>query len=155
MNCLFVCGSKWWPQVSSATTVQDKKASPSASKYANNFKGLAFLFIFFIDLFYFIIIFFFFNSEAMRYSSGTQLAICEFTVDVTNTLLNAWKFVHWLLAVMCWSLQIVVSALSSISGLTAVTGKASDTNHGALLFCFGSCALFAQQPAVCLLNVEL
>ena len=46
MDYFFVCGSKWWPQVSSAATVQGKKASPSASKYANKFKGLFFIYLF-------------------------------------------------------------------------------------------------------------
>jgi hypothetical protein len=107
----------------------------------------------FIYLFYYFI--FSSKSEAMRYPSGTQLWISEVMDDVTNTLLNAWKIVYCLLAVMYWFLQIVVSALSSISVLTAVTGRASDTNHGALLSHFGSCTLFAQQPAVFLLIVEL
>jgi hypothetical protein len=47
----------------------------------------------------------------MRYPCGTQLCVSQVMDEVTNTLLNAWKIVLWLLAVMCWSLQIVASAL--------------------------------------------
>jgi hypothetical protein len=52
--------------------------------------------------------------------------------------------------VMYWFLQIVLSALSSISVLTAVTGSASDMNHGALLSHFGSCTLLpSNQQCFC------
>jgi hypothetical protein len=40
---LFVSGSKWWTQVSSAVTIRYEKASSSASKRANNSEEMAFL----------------------------------------------------------------------------------------------------------------
>ena len=146
MDCLFISGSKWWPQVSSAATVQDKKASPSASEYANNFKGLVFSYFLFI-----------YSPPPTMRLWGTHLAHnFEYPRSRMIWVTHCWMLERlYTVFVMYWSLQIVVSALSSISGLTAVTGRASDMNHGALLSRFGSCALFAQQPAVFLLNVEL
>lgn len=38
----FVSHAKWWTQVSSAVTVWDRKASPSASKHCNNLEELLF-----------------------------------------------------------------------------------------------------------------
>jgi len=98
MDCLFVCGSKWWPQVSSAATMQDKKACPSASKYANNFNESVFL-LFFIYLFLFIYFILFFLPNLRLW--GTHLAHnFEHPRSQMMWLTHCWMFER--LCTVCW-----------------------------------------------------